>query len=244
MIGINTAIVGGGTGIGFAVPSNLVKALVPELEKEGTVTRGWLGLGTQDLTAAIAEGLGLPVHEGAVVVNVDEGTPAARAGLRPDDVIVALDGKPVASAGALTRRVGVMHPGEQVTLTIYRDGQKQERKVTLGTRPDIEGLSKKESTRPQEEPHHRLGLGLSDVGPRFEARGMPPGALITQVAPGSVAEHSGLIPGMVVVEAAGKPVRSASDLVSVLRDAKPGSVVLLRVQVEDMKALRALRIPE
>ena len=75
------------------------------------------------------------------MVSADEGTPAAQAGLRPDDVIVALDGRPIGSAGALTRTVGMMRPGEQVTLTLYRGGQKQDRKVTLGTRPDIEGFS-------------------------------------------------------------------------------------------------------
>jgi serine protease Do len=245
VIGINTAIVGGGTGIGFAVPSTLAKALLPELVKEGAVTRGWLGLGVQDLTPALAEALGgLPVHEGAIVVSADEGTPAAKAGLQPDDVIVALDGKPLRSAGALTRGVGLMHPGTQVTLTFYRNGQKQDRKVTLGTRPDLEGISKKASPRSQEEPNQRLGLGLSDVGPRFEARGLPPGALITHIVPGSLAERSGLMPGMVVVEAAGKPVRGAEDLVQTLRDARPGSVVLLRVQVENKRALLTLKIPE
>ncbi len=245
VIGINTAIVGGGAGIGFAVPSNMAKALLPQLEKEGSITRGWLGLGVQDLTPTLAEALGgLPVHEGAIVVSADEGTPAAKAGLQPDDVIVALDGKPITSAGSLTRTVGMMPPGTQVTLTYYRNGQKQDRKVTLGTRPDLEGLSKRERPRSQEEPHQRIGLGLSDVGPRFEARGLPPGALITHVAPGSMAERSGLVPGMVVVEAAGKPVRGAEDLVQVLRDAKPGSVVLLRVQLKDKRALLTLRIPE
>ncbi|MFL5348348.1 MAG: Do family serine endopeptidase [Hyalangium sp.] len=245
VIGINTAIVGGGTGIGFAVPANVVKALLPQLEKEGAVTRGWLGLGVQDLTPALAEALGgLPVHEGAIVVSADEGTPAAKAGLQPDDVIVALDGRPIASAGALTRTVGTMRPGTQVTLTFYRNGQKEERKVTLGTRPDLEGLSQRENPRSQEEPHQRLGLGLSDVGSRFEARGLPPGALITHVAPGSLAERSGLVPGMVVVEAGGKPVRGAADLVQLLREARPGSVVLLRVQLQDARVLRTLRIPE
>jgi serine protease Do len=244
VVGINTAIVGEGTGIGFAVPSNLAKALLPQLQKEGTVTRGWLGLGVQDLTPAIAQAMGLPVHEGAVVISMDEGTPAARAGLRQDDVIVAVDGKPITSAGSLTRTVGLMHPGTQVTLTLYRGTQKQELKATLGTRPDLEGVSSRGAPRSPTEAHQRLGIGLSDAGPQLGVRGMPQGALITRVVPGSVAEHAGLVPGMVVVEAAGKPVRSAADLARVLQEARPGSSVLLRIQLRDTRALRALTIPE
>jgi len=244
VIGINTAIVGGGTGIGFAVPSNLVKALLPQLEKEGAVTRGWLGVGVQDLTSALGEAMSLPVREGAIVLSVEEGSPAARAGLELDDAIVAVDGKPVTTAGTLTRTVALLRPGTEVTLTLYRGGQKQERKVTLGTRPDLEGVASRRGPRAQEEPHQRIGLGLSDVGPQLQARGLPAGALLTQVVPGSVADRAGLMPGMVVVEAAGKPVHGASDLVRALQSARPGSSVLLRIQLQDARALRALTIPE
>ena len=244
VIGINTAIVGGGTGIGFAVPSNLVKALLPPLERDGVVTRGWLGVGVQDMTPALGEAMGLPLREGAIVVSVEEGAPSARAGLQPDDVIVALDGKPITSSGELTRTVGLMPPDSEVTLTIYRDGQRQERKVTLGTRPDLEGVASRRLPRSQEEAHQRIGMSLSDVSPRLAMQGLPQGALIAQVIPGSVAERAGLVPGMVVVEAAGKPVRGAADLIQILRDARPGSPVLLRVQLEDTRALRALTIPE
>jgi serine protease Do len=244
VIGINTAIVGGGTGIGFAVPSNLVKALLPQLEEEGVVTRGWMGVGVQDLTSSLSEAMKLPVREGAIVVSVEEGSPAARAGLELDDTLVAVDGKPITSAGTLTRTVALLRPDTEVTLTLYRDGQKQERKLTLGTRPDLEGIASRRGPGAQEEPHQRIGLGLSDVGPQLMARGLPSGALLTQVVPGSVAERAGLMPGMVVVEAAGKPVRGAADLVRILRDAQPGSSVLLRIQFQEARALRALTIPE
>jgi serine protease Do len=93
VVGINTAIVGGGTGIGFAVPSNLVKALLPHLEKDGAVTRAWLGIGIQDLTQDLAKAMQLPVTEGAIVSQVNDGSPAGKAGMRADDVIVAIDGQ-------------------------------------------------------------------------------------------------------------------------------------------------------
>jgi serine protease Do len=244
VIGINTAIVGGGTGIGFAVPSNLVRALLPQLEKEGAVTRGYMGVGVQDLTAGLGEAMDLPVRQGAIVVSVEEGGPAARAGLELDDAIVAVDGKPLTSAGALTRTVALLRPGTEVTLTLYRRGQKLDRKLTLGTRPDLEGIASRRGPQAQEEPHQRIGLGLSDVAPQLQMRGMPSGALLTQVLPGSVAERAGLAAGMIVVEAAGKPVRTAADLVRILREARPGSSVLLRIQLRETRALRALTIPE
>jgi len=141
VVGINTAIVGGGTGIGFAVPSNLVRALIPQLEKEGAVTRGWLGIAVQDLTADLGEALGLPAREGAVVTDVTEGTPAAAAGLQTDDVIVAADGQPIDSGRALTRTVALRPPGSPLTLSVYRGGKKEELKATLGTRPDLEDVA-------------------------------------------------------------------------------------------------------
>ena len=95
VIGMNTAIVGGGSGIGFAVPSSLIKSLMPQLEKSGAVTRGWLGLAIQDLTADLAKGLRVPAQKGALVSAVNDGSPAKKAGLQTDDVIVAVDGEDV-----------------------------------------------------------------------------------------------------------------------------------------------------
>src|SRR5262249_1851532 len=104
LVGVNTAIVGGGaTGIGFAIPSNLAKALLPQLEKSGKVTRGWLGVSVQDLTPELAKALKVSVSQGAVVAEVNGDTPAAEAGLKSDDVITAVDGQTLENAGALTR---------------------------------------------------------------------------------------------------------------------------------------------
>jgi serine protease Do len=244
VVGINTAIIGGGSGIGFAVPSNIAKELLPQLEKKGHVTRGWLGITAQDLDPDLAKGLGIPAREGAVVVEVNEGTPAQKAGLKPDDVITAIDGQPVSSSSALTRIVALKQPGTAAAVTFYRGTQKEEGKVVLGTRPDLEGVGGSDSS--DENRQARIGLQIQDVDHAFaQARNLPTqGALISDVVPGSAADAAGLVPGMVVLEAGGKPIRNAADLKNVLRSAKPGSVLLLRVAIPGGKQLRALNIPK
>ncbi|WP_224361892.1 trypsin-like peptidase domain-containing protein [Hyalangium versicolor] len=248
VIGINTAIVGGGTGIGFAVPSNMVKALLPQLEKEGSVTRGFLGLGIQDLTADIAKALELPVNEGAIVNEVSNGGPSAKAGVKQDDVVVALDGQKVASANALTRAVALKRPGSVATLSLYRNGKKQDLKVTLGTRPDLEGVSKKGPREAEESSKARVGLSLDNLDARTAQQAgfsKTEGALITDVVPGSPADRAELQAGFLVVEANRKPVRSAAELASIIRATASGDTLLLRVMVpgSDTRTLRALKMP-
>jgi len=259
VIGINTAIVGGAngvgaTGIGFAVPSNMVRALLPQLQKEGVVTRGYIGVSVQNLTADIARGLGTPVQEGALVSGVSPGSPGEKAGIKTDDVIDRLDGETIASSGQLTRKVALRRPGAAVTLEVFRGGNKMEKKVTLGTRPDLEGISARERNQgggEEDQRQEKIGLVVRDAGPGTGGAGeegeVPgiEGAVIVEVKPGSAAEHAGLVPGMVVVEAAGKPVRGAAELRKLLRAAKPGATVLLRVAIgREGRALRALTIPE
>src|SRR6516162_5489266 len=135
VIGINTAIVSGGSGIGFAVPSNMAKSLLPQLEKGGAVTRGYLGVGIQDLTPEVAKALNVPVTEGAVITQVQDG-PAKKAGVQVDDAVVAVDGQKVGSGTALTRAIGLKQPNTVSDLTLYRGNKKMDVKVTLATRPD------------------------------------------------------------------------------------------------------------
>jgi serine protease Do len=249
VVGINTAIVGGGSGIGFAVPSNLVKALLPQLEKEGAVTRGYLGIGIQDLTADIAGALKLNINEGAIVNEVRPGGPGAKAGLKVDDIIVAIDGQKIASGSALTRTVALKRPGSTSTLTVHRGGNKQDMKVTLGTRPDLEGIGKNAPREEEEESSKaRVGISLSDLDGRTARQAgfsEDEGALVTDVVPGSPADRAQLIPGMLVVEANRKPVRSARELAGIIRSTASGGTLLLRVMMPESstRQLRALRVP-
>ena len=259
VVGMNTAIfsnpaLGGGAniGIGFAVPSNLIKALLPQLEKEGTVTRGWLGVGIQDLTPELSKAMGVPIADGAVITTVNDGSPAKKAGVREDDAVTAIDGEKVLSADAFRRVVALKRPDSTVTLSAYRDGKPLELKVKLGTRPDLEHVSAKEQRRGKSEPADtakpsRLGLSFQDMDPRLsQSTGLPTaGALIVEVGVGSVAERAQLRRGMVVIEANKKPITGRDDLVKAISDAKPGTVLLLRVVSPggEGRSLRALEIP-
>ena len=248
VIGINTAIVGGSSSIGFAVPSNVAKALLPTLEKGQRVTRGWMGILAQTLTPDLATAMGVSATGGAVVAEVTEGTPAGKAGLKQDDVIVAVDGQPVSSSNALTRIVALKPPGTTVVLTVLRDGKKEEVKVTLGTRPDsvgAQGEGEGGSGNPEQR-QAKIGLQYQDAdqSSASERTVADHGALITDVLSGSAAENAGLEPGMVVIEADGKPIRRAQDLTNILRRGKPGSLILLRAAGPGGKSLHALRIPK
>ncbi|MBX5482984.1 MAG: Do family serine endopeptidase [Myxococcaceae bacterium] len=252
VIGMNS-LVASGAGIGFAVPSSLIRAILPQLERTGKVVRGYLGVQIQDLTPNLAKALGVPSSHGAIVTDVTAGTPAAQA-LRRDDVIVALNGNPVESSHELSRRVAMQRPGSKVTLTVFRGGKKIDVQTSLATRPDLEGVYEKEKeekpadTKAQRQA--RVGLELQDMDARYaQGTGLPPrGALIREVRPGSAAERADLRPGMVVIEAGGKPVRTAQDLETIIRDAKAGSLLLLRVMVVNddgsvSRLLRALQVP-
>ena len=250
VIGINTAIVNGGAGIGFAVPSNLAKALLPQLEKDGSVTRGYIGIGLQRLTPELAKALGVPTSQGAVVTQVQKDMPGARAGLKQDDVVTQVDGQAVASDDQLRRTVALRAPGSPVMLTIYRGGKPKEVKVTLATRPEEEVSRTTPAPKESKDESSREQFGLTLETPsalRARAQGLPRGALITGVEPGSAADKAGLEPRTLIVEAGGQPVTSAADLSRILRAAKPGSTVLLRAQLSvgdsPMTRLFALEVP-
>ena len=249
VIGINTAIVGGGTGIGFAVPSNLAKALLPQLEKGGAITRGYLGVGIQDLTPEVAKALNLPVKEGALVTQVQDG-PAKKAGVQVDDAVVAVDGTKVNSGAALSRTVALKPPNSVSNLTIYRGAKQMDVKVTLGTRPDLEHVSTNADEGSGEEKQQKqVGITIQNVDPRIaQSLNLPAeGAMVSEVVPGSPAERAGLAPGNVIVEAAKKPIRNRDDLLKAIRSAKSGADLLLRVVVPTRNgpshALRVLTIP-
>jgi serine protease Do len=152
VVGINTAIVRGGSGIGFAIPSNMAKRISSELVATGTVTRGWLGVSLQPLTSDLASSFGLPDTKGALIAEIVPDSPASRAGLKSGDVITSLDGHKVGDPGDVARMVGLAKPGQERRITVWRD----RREVNVQT---------KLQQAPAERARASLGLEVQPVTP-------------------------------------------------------------------------------
>jgi len=241
VVGVNTAIVNNQSGsrIGFAIPSSLVRALLPQLERTGGVVRGALGVYTQDLTPDLAVAMGLEGRHGAVVNGFVRGSSGRAAGLAESDVIVSLDGRPIESARALTRLVGFHRPGEKVKLGVIRGTQPSTVTVRLGERSDLEGTGPLRPLPPGEEEQPpsedmvpmRLGVEIGEVTPEVEdvvgVRGA--GALVLSVEPGSPAERAGVLPGLVIVEVAGHPVHSAKEASELIHAAEAQPPIVFKL---------------
>ncbi len=247
VIGMNTAIIGAATGIGFAVPANLIKAIVPQLEKSGSVTRGWLGVGIQDVSPALARALNVPAKDGVLITSVNDGSPASKAGMKEEDVVVTIDGEHVSSSSALTRTVALKRPDATVNVSVIRQGKPVELKVKLGVRPDLENLGDTRGKQSSSNDSQRLGIAFQDMDARLaESAGLPrAGALVIEVVPGSPADEAGLQRGMTVVELNRKPVKGRDDLLSGLKTLTIGSVALFRVVLPGSSGntLIALEVP-
>lgn len=221
VIGINTAVLERGQGVSFAVPIDDVRAVIPELITTGRVARGHAGLSFQGVDAPVARALRLPAQAGAIVTELDAGGPAARAGVREGDVIVAMDGRPIARASDLAHELGRRRPGEPVQIRVLRDGRPRDIGVVLDTLP-----SRDDDDHPAGPPRERraaraAGLRTSDADGG--------GARVEAVDPDTTAADD-LRPGDVVVEIDRRPVKSAADLADRLIAARRPGTVLLRVR--------------
>lgn len=241
LVGINTAILsrnGGFQGVGLAVPSNLVSQVANGLVKHGKVVRGYLGVGAQDLTPALAETLGLKAQRGALVSDVQPNTPAAQSGLKSGDVITAVNGQPIEDANKLTFNVGAVAPNTKLELDVLRDGQKEKITITTAERPDNiaragrggRGSSPEDLARNDEGVLN--GVSVDDIAPQMRSQLNLParlkGAVITNVQPGSAAAKAGLRSGDVILEINKQPVTSAQDAVELSSKAE-GKKTLLRL---------------
>jgi serine protease Do len=213
-VGINSAIFsqsGGNIGIGFAIPINLAKQLLPELEAHGSVTRGWLGVAIQKITPDLATSLDLGTAHGALVADVTRGGPADEAGVKRGDVIERFDGKAVDEANALPALVAAEPVGKNVTLELRRNGKEKTVEVTIAKLKDDEA----ENTEPQSPDSGKWGLGLRDLTPQERTRaGLPhdEGVLVTEVAAGSPADDAGVQSGDIILQVNRTPVSSVSEV--------------------------------
>jgi serine protease Do len=221
VVGVNTAIITEGQGIGFAVPINMVKDLLPNLRKNGQLQRGWLGVDIDEQQRGGAQ-------RQAVVTRVFPGSPAAVAGVRPGDGVVAVNGRPVGSFQQLLRKVALLAPGTEVRLTLWREGAQREVGVKLAARPAQDVLDALASPGNLEE----LGVLLKDLSPELAGPlGVEPysGVVVTGVVPRSPAARAGLQAGDVVSEVNRRRVKDVAAVRAAL-ERRAGTAVLLRVQ--------------
>jgi len=215
VIGINSMIVGQGTGIGFAIPIELARESARQLIANGRVHRAWIGVGIQDLTPELAQNFGAQPNQGALLSQVIAGAPAARAGLAVGDVVLSIGGTRVRSSQEAVRAVLGHRPGERVDVRFLRGGREQSVAVVVAQRPSedatVGGPAAPPAPAPAPSQDARPPLGLQiAVGPG----GRP---IVAMVMPGSLADRAGLQPGDVIVEIDRQPVRSAQQAVERLR---------------------------
>jgi serine protease Do len=231
VIGINTAINPRANTIGFAVPINMAKQILPQLKAKGAVTRGWLGVVIQRITPELIEALELEGEAGALVSKVAPGGPAAEAGVEHGDVIIEFDGEKVESWNDLPRIVATTPVGKEVELVVTRGGKRKTLTAKIGTLAEDEIMAERDSSGDDNESAAEFGLRIQDLTPDIaDQLGVEAdtGVLVTAVEPGSAADTAGLRRGDLILEVDRSSVKSASELQERLGAADGRALLLVR----------------
>jgi serine protease Do len=230
VVGINTAIYsqsGGNVGIGFAIPVNMAKEIVPQLEEKGHVTRGWLGVGIQKITPELEKSFGLKDDKGALVSQVVKGGPADKAGIETGDVIVEFNGKKVSEMNDLPRMVAETPVGKTVDVKVLRNGRMVDREVKIAQLKDQKEDVANVSTRKP------LGMTVQNITPEI-AKGLglknETGVVVASVIPGSPAAKADIRSGDVIQQVNKKPVKDVEDFKSKIENSKGQEPILLLIQ--------------
>jgi serine protease Do len=235
VVGINTMIITGGgqanAGVGFSVPINVAKEILPQLRDKGKVTRGWMGVYIQAVSEELAATYGLTEGKGAYVSAVTPGSPAEKAGLQPEDVVLSVDGRTIENNGDLSRYVASKAPGQTVRLEVLRGKSRQNVSVTLGTfqdQPDEASAGGADT--------NKLGMTLRDLTPQMAERlEMPRGAkgvVVMETEPGEASEDAGLVRGDVIVSVNGQAVDGVGDFQRLIEAARKDGRARLRFRRE------------
>ena len=227
LIGINTASIGpagGNVGVGFAVPTTMVKSVMNQLIAYGEVRRGQIGVQISDLTPELAKNLGIDRTEGALIGAVVKGSPAEAAGLKAGDVAIELDGKPVRSNTDLRNRIGMMTLGTTVSLTVIRNGGKKDFKLTIG-KPPQQTVEAKADDRPA-----LMGATFSNTDPADKNKGVK----VTNVERGSPAFQSNLRPGDIIVSVNRKPVGNVDEFTEAMKNSERQTALFIKRGGEDI----------
>ena len=232
VIGINTAIINFAQGIGFAIPSNMAKQVMQHLITRGKVVRAWLGVGIQPVTGELAGKFGVNENEGVLVNEVFENDPAFRAGIKPGDIIIKVDGKGVDTPNSLSRLIAGLDPSAAAAIEIVRDGKRHVMSVPLIERKENAVLTSIPPTRVE----GRLGIDVQDLTPELAEKFKltdTKGVLVTKVDRGSVAMVEGLREGDLIKEVNRNEVTSSGEFSAAVSKARRGETVLLRVLREN-----------
>lgn len=242
VIGVNTAIYspsGGSVGIGFDIPADTAKMVVAQLKEHGHVTRGWLGVQVQPVTAGIAESLGMRKAEGAIVDQPQPDSPAAKAGIESGDVITAINGTPVKDSRELARTISMMAPNSSVKLEVLRKGESRSVTVALAQMPNEQQANAETGNTVSDDTH----LGLS-VEPAKDAAGTgTKGVVVTAVNPDGPAAQQGIETGDVILDVGGKTVGNADDLRKAMTEAKAQGRHDVLMRVKSAKATLFVAVP-
>lgn len=221
VVGVNTAIFspnGGNVGIAFAIPASVVKQVTDQLIASGTVTRGFLGVGIQDVSRDIADGVGLDSARGALVTEPTKDSPADKAGVKSGDVITAVDGQQIDDALDLSRTIAGKNPGTKVELTIWRDGKEQTITVELGKLD--EATVAEENQQPQVQPEEPAAPAPTSVGLTLVPNSDSDGLLVQDVDPNSPAAEKGFAVGDTILEVNNQTVSSVDDFEKAIQGVK------------------------
>ena len=226
VIGINTAIVAQGQGIGFAIPADMAQNVVSQLEKGGKVVRGWLGVMIQNVTEDLAKSFGLSNDKGALVSDVTSGSPADKAGLKRGDVIVSFNGQDIDTSNQLPAIVARTPVGNRVDMNVIRDGKEKTLTVKVGELKD-------DTVAETESQTQDMGLTVQEITPELASRlnlDNRQGVVVTDVDPSGKAAESGLRPGDVIVEINHKNVKGLDDYKSLTGKTDKGETMLFLVK--------------
>ncbi|MFZ2087020.1 MAG: Do family serine endopeptidase, partial [Desulfobaccales bacterium] len=243
VVGINTAIVATGQGIGFAIPSNLVKSIIGQLQEKGKVVRGMLGVQVQVVTPEIAKSYGLAEAKGALVADVHADTPAEKAGIKREDIIIEFNGTPINEMNELPRLVAAMTPGAKATVKVLRDGKEKTFTLTV-TELKEERFA---GETPDTDQESSIGLMVEDLNPqmarRFDLKDSK-GVVVVDVVPGSSAAEAGFRRGDVILEVNGKAVPDAKTFQKTIAEQPKKSFARFLVKREGRTVIVAVEVPE
>ncbi len=234
VVGINTAIIASGQGIGFAIPINLAKSLIPQLKARGKVTRSWIGIRIQKVTDELAKSFGLKRAGGALVSEVMKNGPGEKAGIKTGDIILTFDGREINDSSDLPLITSMAGVGKEVEIVVLRDRKKKRLRVKLGELPDDTSITGKEDRGKTGTPV--LGIKvrkLSESERKQYGIGKSGGVMVEDVDPGSMASEAGLRQGHVIIKLNGRKISGPRGFNIMLKGVKKGETVRMFIKIRD-----------